>query len=131
MTTKLMLIALGGGGGAVLRYLIAAWGQRLTEGTFPLGTMLVNVSGCLLIGLGAAVFNGPLVGREELRMALLIGVLGGYTTFSTFGYETLMAINDGQFGRAALNVVVTNALALLAVWLGYRVGTQFFGMLRP
>lgn len=131
MATKLLLIALGGGGGAVLRYLVAAWGQRLTEGTFPLGTMLVNVSGCLLIGIGASLFGGPLVGREGYRLALLVGVLGGYTTFSTFGYETLMAINDGQFGRAALNVILTNALALLAVWLGYRVGEQLFGMVRP
>jgi CrcB protein len=80
------LIALGGGAGAVLRYAAAGWGQKLSDGVFPLGTLIVNVSGCLLIGFLAAAFSGPQLVREEWRMAVLVGFLGSYTTFSTFGY---------------------------------------------
>jgi CrcB protein len=124
---KLLLIAVGGAAGAVLRYAVAGWAQRLTDGSFPLGTLAVNVSGCFAIGLAGAFFAGPQLVREEYRAALLVGLLGAFTTFSTYGWESFSLINAGQFRQAALNVVVSNIAGLAAVWLGYRLSEQWFG----
>jgi len=119
--TKLVLIACAGGAGALLRYAAAGWGQRLTDGPFPLGTLLVNVVGCLLIGYLGTLFTGPVLVREEARIAVLVGFLGGFTTFSTFGYETLALLAGGDGWNASLNVVLSNGLALAAVWIGHRL----------
>ena len=88
---KLVLIFFGSGVGGMLRYALGGWVQRLADGRLPLGTLIVNLSGCLLIGFLTAAFSGRVLIREEYRVALLIGVLGGYTTFSTFGLETLLS----------------------------------------
>ncbi len=124
---KLVMIALGGGVGAVMRYGVSGWGQRLTTGTFPLGTLVVNVSGCLVIGLLGALFAGPHLVREEYRVAVLVGVLGSFTTFSTFGAESFSLLNDGQVRSALVNILVSNAFGLAAVWFGYRLGERWFG----
>jgi len=118
---KLLLIACGGGAGALLRYVASGWGQRLTDGTFPVGTLLVNVSGCLLIGFVGTYFSGPLLVREEVRLAVLVGFLGGFTTFSTFGWETFALLADREWWGAACNVLLSNALGLLALWAGIRL----------
>lgn len=125
---KILLIAAGGGAGAVLRFLVAGWGQRLTTGVFPLGTLTVNVVGCLAIGFLGALFAGPWLVREEYRLAATVGLLGGLTTFSTYGFETVSMANDGQLEMALLNVLASNALGLFAVWLGYRVSESWFGV---
>ncbi len=124
---KLLWIAAGGGIGSVLRYLIAGWVQRLSGGTFPVGTFSVNVLGCFLIGLLGAIVAGPHLIREEYRVAMFVGVLGGFTTFSTFGWETFTLTNDGDVLRAVVNVLVSTAFGLIAVWLGYRLGQYSFG----
>lgn len=124
---KLLLITLGGGFGSLLRYLAGGWIQRAAGATFPLGTLIVNVTGCFAIGFLNAYF-APRVIREEYRVAILVGILGGYTTFSTFGYETFMSLNDHQFPRAALNVVLSVGLGLPAVWIGYRLAERVFGV---
>ncbi len=123
---KLVFIAIGGSVGAVARYLLAGWGQRLTETSFPLGTLVVNVVGCLGIGVLAALFAGPAIVREEYRLAILVGFLGGFTTFSTFGYESFALLSEREWWLAGANVVASNLLGLLAVFLGYRatVGLQ-------
>ena len=120
----LFWIACGGGVGALLRFGVAGWLQRGSGGVFPIGTLSVNVAGCLLIGFVGALLSGPLLVREEVRLGLLVGVLGGFTTFSTFGWETLALLEDGDWARAAANVALSNALGLAAVWLGYRVAQQ-------
>ncbi len=125
---KLLLIAAGGAAGAVLRYLGAGWGQSLTTGPFPLGTLLVNILGCLLIGFLGAAFAGPILVREEYRLALLVGFLGGFTTFSTFGWETFLLLNDGQKWRALLNLLASNVLGVAAVWIGYRMAQRWYGV---
>lgn len=125
---KVLMIAAGGGVGAVLRYAISGWSQRLAGGTFPVGTLTVNVVGCLAMGLLFAAFAGPVLVREEHRLAVLIGLLGGFTTFSTFGYETFALLNDRQIGRAAMNVLLSNVLGIGAVWLGYRLGERWVGV---
>jgi CrcB protein len=125
MITKLLFIALGGSIGAVLRYGLAGLAQRLANGTavegFPVGTLAVNLFGCLLIGGLGAYFAGPHLVREEHRAFLLVGLLGAFTTFSTFGWETFELANDRQLGLAGLNILLSNALGLLGVWIGYRL----------
>lgn len=125
---KVLLIAFGGGLGSVLRYLIAGWTQRLSPETFPLGTMVVNVTGCLAIGVLGAMFAGPHTWREEWRIALMVGLLGGFTTFSSFSFETLELTNDGQLARAGANVLLTNVLCLGAAWIGYRLAERLLGV---
>jgi len=127
MVQKVILIAVGGGAGAVARYLCAAWGQSLTYSVFPVGTLLVNVLGCLCIGLIAGGLAHPASIGEPYRLVLMVGFLGGFTTFSAFGWETFSLLNDGQFRLAILNVVATNTLGLMAVWLGYRFAQKWYG----
>ncbi len=123
---NLLFIALGGAIGALLRYGISGWVQRGTGSTFPWGTMAVNMIGCFVIGLCGALLAGPYL-REEYRPFILIGVLGSFTTFSTFGYETFELVNDGQFARAGLNILLSNLVGLAAVWIGYRLTEQVAG----
>ncbi len=128
MLTKLLLIGLGGGVGSVLRYLVSGWAHLLTTSTFPIGILVVNTSGCLLVGfLGTALTEYWSV-REEYRFAILLGLLGGYTTFSTFSRETLMLVNDNQWLYALANVVLTNVCCLAAVWAGHRLAQRWFGL---
>jgi CrcB protein len=123
---KLLSIAIGGAAGSVLRYLVSSWGQR-AQGGFPAGTLLVNVLGSLSIGVLAVAFAAPQSVRVELRLLLIVGLLGGFTTFSTFALETFRMAEEGARGRALSNVLLSNALCLLAVWIGYRVAQRYFG----
>lgn len=112
-----LLVAAGGAVGAALRYLLGGWIASRLGPDFPWGTFLVNVSGCLLIGgvLGL-VERGAL--PAEVRLFAAVGVLGGYTTFSTFGYETIRLLEGGELLPAALNAFGQLALGLGAVYLG-------------
>lgn len=125
---KLLLVFLGSGVGGVLRYAVGGWVQRRLSGLFPLGTLVVNLTGCVLIGFLSAALAGRWLVREEHRVALLVGVLGGYTTFSTFGWETFALLNDGQMGRAAGNAALSVVGGLAAVWIGYRLGQAWLGV---
>lgn len=125
---KWILIAAGGALGSVCRYALQGWVQRATESSFPIGTLAVNVLGCALIGFFMAAFTGPVVIRQEYRLGLVVGILGGFTTFSTFGWETFLLGNDAQFVPAALNVLLSCSLGLLAVWVGYRAAEFWFGV---
>lgn len=125
--TKYLLIFLGSGAGGLMRYAVSGWTQRLTQASFPLGTLLVNVTGCLLIGFFTAYLSGRMLIREEFRVALLVGVMGGYTTFSTFSLETFALVNEGQLWRAGVNVVASVMAGLAAVWLGYRLAEIWLG----
>lgn len=125
---KLLWIAAGGCLGAVFRYAVAGWVQRLANGSFPAGTLAVNVVGCFVIGVLGSALAGPYLVREEVRIGLLVGVLGAFTTFSTFGWETLALVGDGQIARAALYVILSNACSLAAVWIGLRIAERFLGV---
>ncbi len=126
--TKWLLIAAGGAFGSILRYAIQGWVQRAANGSFPAGTLAVNVLGCLVIGFLTALFTGPVLIREEYRIGLLVGILGGFTTFSTFGLESFTLMNAGQFALAALNIFSSCTLGLLAVWIGYRAAEYWYGV---
>jgi CrcB protein len=125
---KWLLIAVGGAIGSVLRYAIQGWAQRLLDTTFPVGTLVINVLGCLVIGLLSGYFAGPQLIREEYRIGITVGVLGGFTTFSTFGLETFNLANDGEFRLASLNMLLSCAIGFAAVWAGYRIAERWFGV---
>lgn len=125
---KWLFIAVGGALGSVLRYAVQGAVQRLTDSGFPAGTLAVNLIGCLTIGFLAAMFSGPLLVREEYRIGLTVGVLGGFTTFSAFGLETFLLANGGESRLAIANVLVSCVLGLAAVWLGYRLAEYWFGV---
>ena len=118
MAKNILLIALGGGLGAVLRWLLAGLIKPPATGPFagfPVWIFIVNVTGCFLFGL----LNGFCTARgEEWRLAILTGILGGYTTFSTFGWDTYRLLRDGQPGLAVLNAVGSVVAGVLAVWAG-------------
>jgi CrcB protein len=124
---KLTVIFLGSGIGGVLRYGLGGWVQRMLGLTFPFGTLAVNVVGCLLIGFLGAGFAERLFVREDYRVAVLVGVLGGFTTFSAFEFETFVLISSGHYYRAVGNVVLSLGLGLMAVWMGYRVAESWLG----
>jgi len=119
---KWILIAAGGGLGSVLRYAVQIGVSRIWDHAFPLGTLLVNLSGCVLIGLLAGLFYGSASLREEYRLALSVGVLGGFTTFSAFGLESFSLLNERRVTMALLYVAGSCVAGLLAVWLGWRLG---------
>lgn len=116
---KVTLIAAGGAVGALMRYFVAGWAQSRWEGLFPLGVLVVNLSGCLMIGALGAYLADPEVMREEYRAPVLVGVLGAFTTFSTFGWDTFALLREGQPQLALVNVLSSNLLGLVAVALGF------------
>ena len=126
--TKWILIAAGGALGSVSRYALQGWVQRTINTNFPLGTLVVNLIGCALIGFLTATFTGPKLIREEYRIGIIVGILGGFTTFSTFGWETFSLTNDRQIAFAALNVVLSCGIGLFAVWAGYRAAEFLYGV---
>lgn len=119
---EMLLVGSGGAVGSMARYALSVGVQRTWPMAFPLGTLAVNVSGCLAIGVLAGLFDARELLTPNLRLFLMLGVLGGYTTFSTFGYETHALIRNGDHLRAGLNAVGSLVLCLVAVWLGHLAG---------
>lgn len=119
-----LLIGLGGAAGSVLRYWLAGLvHRRLGDAGFPAGTLAVNVAGCLAIGALTALAESRGAGSPETRALLMVGLLGGFTTFSAFGNETLNLIREGEPLLAGTNVAANVFLGLAAVWLG-RIAAQ-------
>lgn len=125
---KFVLIMVGGAIGSLLRYLAQGWGQAMTKGTFPIGTMAVNVLGCFVIGALNMVFTERIPIRMEYRIGLTVGLLGGFTTFASFGWETFALANEGQGLRAMMNLLLSVSLGFLAVWAGYRLAEHWIGV---
>lgn len=119
-----VLVGVGGFAGAVLRYGLSGLVHRQVPWTgFPLGTLAVNLLGCLAIGLLAGLADSRQLFGPEARAFALIGLVGGFTTFSTFGYETFAMLRDQEYVRAAANVTSQVVLGLSAVWAGYAMTT--------
>ena len=118
---------LGGAIGTGLRVALSDWLLAKYGAAFPLGTLAVNVSGCLVIGIFAALTGpeGPLITSPLARQVVMLGVLGGYTTFSSFGLQTYDLYVSGEWVRAGLNAVLSLLLCLIAVWLGHVVANLF------
>jgi CrcB protein len=120
---RLALVAAGGAAGSVARYLVSGWMRDLFGHQFPYGTLTVNLVGCLVIGwLMGLSLGGRSSMPEDLRLMLVIGVLGGFTTFSSFGWETIQFVNDSQWLRASMNILLNNVLGLGLALAGYRLG---------
>jgi len=117
---QLAAVASGGAIGSAARFLVTGAVQRLLPmAVFPYGTLAVNVLGCLAIGfLGGMIEIRHALGPGQ-RLFLLMGVIGGFTTYSSFSYETLGLVHGADFGRAALNVALQVVLGFGAAWLGY------------
>jgi len=116
---RTLLIGIAGLAGTLLRYWLSGFVARRYGETFPVGTMVVNVLGCFMAG---AIFNlteERFLVNPTLRTVILIGLLGGFTTFSSYGLQTFTLLRDGEFGLATLNIVVSNTLGLFMVWAGY------------
>ena len=123
--TNALIIGTGGFIGALARYGLSGLVQRqvwLT--TFPYGTLAVNLLGCIVIGVITGLVESRQLFGPEFRTFALIGVLGAFTTFSTFGYETFAMLRDTEYIRAAANVGVHVVLGLAVVWLGYALTTS-------
>lgn len=115
-----LAVGVGGFTGSVARYLVAGAMERVFPGArVPMGTLVVNVLGCGLIGALAALIEFRGVLGPQARLLLLVGVLGGFTTFSSFGYETLELVRRGQFALGLANAGLQVLLGLTAVWLGH------------
>jgi CrcB protein len=118
---KYFMIAVGGAAGAVARYVLGNYiGSRLGF-RFPYGTFVINITGCFLVGVSMALFARTTLG-PYWRYLVPIGFIGAYTTFSTFEYETLRAIQDGQLATGLMNVALSVVTGFVAVWLGDAVG---------
>ena len=117
--SKLLLIGLAGFIGTLSRYWLSGLVAKRYGETFPLGTLVVNLVGCFLVGLLFYLLQERFLVNQTVRTAVLIGFLGGFTTFSSFGLQTFTLLQDGEFGLAALNVTVVNLIGLLLVWAGY------------
>jgi CrcB protein len=115
---RIVVVGLGGFLGSVLRYLVSGWTHSLLGERFPWGTLAVNVVGCFALGgLAASAFEGQALGANA-RLFLLIGVIGGFTTFSAFGYETVALIETGRLQAAVLSVAANLGLGISGVWAG-------------
>lgn len=113
----LLLIALGGAAGSVLRYLVGGAVQHLSSRGFPIGTLSVNILGCLLIGILARLFMN-MQSATAMRTFLIVGFCGGFTTFSAFSHETAGLIEGGELARAGAYVFLSVALCLAATFAG-------------
>jgi CrcB protein len=115
---QIVAVALGGAVGALLRYAVREFLPSLAEGRVPLATIAANVSGSFLLGFLAIVLLQRTSVPAELRLGVTVGLLGAFTTFSTFSLETVDLVEGGQWPFALLNVTLSVGAALLAVWAG-------------
>jgi len=115
-------IGVAGFAGAVSRYSVEGWVSQRTRGAFPWGTLVINVSGCFVLGFLFTLLTDRFLPHPTVRSALTIGFLGAYTTFSTFAFETMRLAEDGARLLAATNVVAGVVAGLAAVYAGVWLG---------
>jgi CrcB protein len=116
---NLVLIAIGGALGSVFRYLLSAFVLAASPSLFPAGTFAVNVIGCVAFGAIAGASEQRIALSPDARAFLLIGLLGGFTTFSSYAYESFALMRDGQFASAIVNIVGQVVAGLVGLWVGY------------
>ncbi|MGE5401937.1 MAG: fluoride efflux transporter CrcB [Ignavibacteriales bacterium] len=117
-----LIVFTGGGIGALTRYWVSGAVYRFTSTGFPYGTFTVNVIGCLLIGFLMSFFEERFMLNPALRLFLTIGFLGGLTTYSTFSYETIKLLQEGNLTSALGNILGTTIVCLGSTWIGSVVG---------
>jgi fluoride exporter len=119
---NILIVFVGGGVGAAARYLLQGAVYRLTGAGFPYGTIVVNILGCFLIGLLMSSMEERFLAAPTLRIFLTIGILGGFTTFSSFSYETMVLLREGDLLAGGLNIIASTVICLGATWLGLGLG---------
>jgi fluoride exporter len=119
--TRLLFVGVGGFVGTLARYWLSGLIARRYGETFPLGTLAVNALGCLLIGFLFHFFYDRALVNPTPSTVIFIGLLGGFTTFSSYGLQTFTLLRDGEVFLALINIVASNVLGLALVWLGYTV----------
>jgi CrcB protein len=126
--SRFLSVCIGGAVGTGARYLVSGWALRYLGPAFPYGTLIVNVTGSFLLSVIMQVGLTTSLLSPTLRIVLASGVMGGYTTYSSFNYETLRYAQDGAWGLAALNIGATVTACLLAGILGLACGRWLAGM---
>lgn len=126
---RLIYCAAGGAIGAVLRYLISGWTYRFVEGNFPLGTLFVNSLGSIAIGFLWGIFETVPV-SPNTKIFVLMGIIGAFTTFSTFALENFNLFRDGETGLAALNIILSNGIGIALVFISYFIAKFMLDVLR-
>lgn len=121
---QLLYIGIFGGLGCVARYLTSGWTYQLVGRNLPYGTLFVNIVGSFLLALLVTFGLRSALLSPEIRIGLAVGFMGGFTTFSTFSYETLQLLEDGSFWQAGANIVMNIVLCLLFAFLGALVARQ-------
>jgi CrcB protein len=127
--TKALLLIFGGGIGTLLRYLVSGLGYRYFDGTFPLGTLFVNLIGSLLIGFLWGIFEIVNI-SPNVRLFVFIGVLGGFTTFSTLTLESFNLFKDGEIKFAITNILANNVLGIALVFVGFAIARYLITLIR-
>jgi fluoride exporter len=117
---KLLFIGLGGAIGSILRYVVSGLDYKFSGGVFPVSTLVVNLAGSLVIGFLWGIFESVVV-SSQFRMFVFVGLLGGFTTFSTFALENFNLIRDGEHNIAFLNILLSNVLGIGLVFAGYGI----------
>jgi len=118
---KIFLIGIAGLVGTLARYWLSGWGDRWWGGSFPFGTMIVNLTGCLAIGFLFHAIQEKYLIDPVVRSAVLVGFLGGFTTFSSFAVQSFNLLRDGEVFLASANILVSNIVGLILVWVGYAI----------
>jgi len=122
MLTKILYLSVGGTAGTLSRYWLSGVAQRLAGNSFPLGTVSVNLLGCLLFGAVWGFFENRMLPGSEVRLLVLTGFMGAFTTFSTYMFETAELVKYGQMAMALLNVVGQSVAGLALVLAGIALG---------
>ena len=124
---EVVIIAFSGALGSISRYLLSGWAYRIFGERLAYGTIAVNVIGCFALGLAMEMSLVTDLLPRTLRLAVTIGFLGAFTTFSTFGYETQQYMESGAWWLAFLNVAGNVVFGIVAVWAGLAMGRSIFG----
>lgn len=125
---KIILVGLAGFAGTLARYWLTDASARRHGETFPVGTLAVNVAGCFLIGLLFYLIGERYHVSHTMRVVVFVGLLGGFTTFSSYGLQTLTLLQAGEVSYALLNVALSNLLGIGMVWCGYALGRTLEGV---
>ncbi len=127
--TKILLLAAGGAIGTVLRYSVSGFAYKVSDGIFPWGTLVVNLAGSFIIGLLWGLFEIETI-SSNVRNFVFIGILGGFTTFSTFALESFNLFRDGEVKLALTNLIASNVLGILLVFAGFIIARYIVNVVR-
>ena len=126
---RVLYIAVGGAVGAVMRYWFSGIAQRVFNGGFPWGTLSVNLTGSLMIGFLWGMFESIIV-SQDVKIMIFIGLLGSFTTFSTFSLESFLLIRDGEYNLFLMNIALSFVLGIALVFVGYFLSQYLFTLIR-